>query len=456
MLWALYGLPFIHPNSILVLTISAIGCLIELAYLLLFVIYSDTPRKKVILILTTLAEILAVGIIFSLVLTLAHTTAHRAQIIGVFGDISGVVMYASPLSVMKQVITTKSVEFMPLAVSVASVANALVWTVYAVHPFDLYVMQNDKCLSTFIFVIIGLITCVTQMPNGLGCFLGLAQLILYAAYSKSTKEQLAARKAAEQGKVGLKEVILVTVEPNKETSRLSSCSCLQPTFVAIWKKKGVEQYSAVPYITTFVNCMLWVLYGLPFVHPNSILVITINGAGCAIELFYLLIFILYSHDKQRLRVVVIAILEVLLVGIIAATVLSLVHTTKRRSSIVGFIAIVCNIMMYASPLSVMKMVITTKSVEYMPLSISVAAFANGVAWTVYAIHPLDPFIAAPNGLGVLFATSQLILYAIYFKSTKHQIATRKAKAGEVGLTEVVLDSEPNRSAQPDDDENPTQ
>lgn len=193
MLWALYGLPFIHPDSILLLTISAIGCLIELTYLLLFIIYSDTKRKKVILILTTLAEILAVGIILSLVLTLAHTTKLRSQIIGVFGDISGVVMYASPLSVMKQVITTKSVEFMPLAVSVASLANALVWTLYAIHPFDLYV----------------------AVPNGLGCFLGLAQLILYATYYKSTKDQLAARTAAEKGEVGLKEVILVTVEPNK-------------------------------------------------------------------------------------------------------------------------------------------------------------------------------------------------------------------------------------------------
>ena len=61
----------------------------------------------------------------------------------------------------------------------------------------------------------GLITCVTQMPNGLGFFLGLGQLILYATYYKSTKEQLAARKEAEKVEVGLKDSILVTVEPNK-------------------------------------------------------------------------------------------------------------------------------------------------------------------------------------------------------------------------------------------------
>lgn len=69
-----------------------------------------------------------------------------------------------------------------------------------------------------------------QAPNGIGCFLGLAQLILYAAYYKSTKQQIAARKAAELEKVemGLKEVIVVTREPNKVNS-LPENDCATPT-----------------------------------------------------------------------------------------------------------------------------------------------------------------------------------------------------------------------------------
>ncbi|KAL2902790.1 Bidirectional sugar transporter SWEET7 [Bienertia sinuspersici] len=183
--------------------------------------------------------------------------------------------------------------------------------------------------------------------------------------------------------------------------------------------------------------MIWVVYGLPFVHPNSILVVTINGAGFFIELIYLILFVIYSDKKKRLKIVLISIVEIIIVGVMTALVLSFAHTTKLRSSIVGMIAIVCNVMMYASPLSVMKMVITTKSVEYMPLSLSVASFANGIAWTIYALHPFDPYIAAPNGLGTLFALIQLILYATYYKSTKEQMAARKAK-NTVGLTEIVF------------------
>ena len=42
---------------------------------------------------------------------------------------------------------------------------------------------------------------------------------------------------------------------------------------------------------------------------------------------------------------------------------------------------------------VQKLVLTTKSVEYMPFFLSFASFANGLAWTAYALIQFDPFIA---------------------------------------------------------------
>ncbi|XP_011022456.1 PREDICTED: bidirectional sugar transporter SWEET4 [Populus euphratica] len=210
-----------------------------------------------------------------------------------------------------------------------------------------------------------------------------------------------------------------------------------PTFVQIWRKKSVEQFSPAPYLATLINCMAWVLYGLPMVHPNSTLVWTINGTGVAIEMIYLLLFLIYSDKKRRFKVLQIVLVEVVSIALLATLVLTLVHTTKKRTAIVGIVAIVFNTMMYASPLSVMKIVITTKSVEYMPFYISLASFANGVAWSAYAFIKFDPFILAPNGTGALFAVAQLILYAVYYRSTQRQIAARQAK-GDVGLSELVV------------------
>jgi solute carrier family 50 protein (sugar transporter) len=41
---------------------------------------------------------------------------------------------------------------------------------------------------------------------------------------------------------------------------------------------------------------------------------------------------------------------------------------------------------------VQKLVLTTRSVEYMPFFLSLACFANGLAWSTYALIQFDPFI----------------------------------------------------------------
>ncbi|KAL6543989.1 Bidirectional sugar transporter sweet7 [Orobanche gracilis] len=209
-----------------------------------------------------------------------------------------------------------------------------------------------------------------------------------------------------------------------------------PTFVRICKKRSVEQYSAVPYLATFVNCGLWVLYGLPVVHPNSTLVVTINGTGFVIEIVYLSLFLVFSDPKKRLRLVAVVVAECIFMAVLALLVLTLAHSTKLRSAIVGSICMVGNIMMYASPLAAMKLVITTKSVEYMPFFLSLFSFLNGISWTAYALIRIDPFIAAPNGMGAVLGLAQLLLYATYYRSTRRVMAERKRAQGDVGLAET--------------------
>ncbi|MQL83794.1 hypothetical protein Taro_016290, partial [Colocasia esculenta] len=226
-----------------------------------------------------------------------------------------------------------------------------------------------------------------------------------------------------------------------------------PTFVTICKKKSVEQYSPMPYLAFLFNCMMWVLYGIPWVHPHSILVITINGSGLVIQLIYVLLFIAYSTGQKRLQVIVMLLVEVAYVVAVGVLVLTLAHTYDRRSLIVGSMCVFFGTMMYVAPLSVMKLVIKTKSVEYMPLTLSLASFLNGLCWTSYAVIRFDLYVCVqyyidrrgfglqiPNGLGVLFSTAQLILYGVYYKSTQRLLEERKRKA-ETGMTAVVVPDE---------------
>ncbi|CAI8594470.1 unnamed protein product [Vicia faba] len=188
-----------------------------------------------------------------------------------------------------------------------------------------------------------------------------------------------------------------------------------PTFYKIIKMKAVEEFKPDPYLATLLNCAVWVFYGMPFVHPNSTLVVTINSVGFVFELVYIIIFYIYATTKGRKNILIVVLIEtIFFVGVVLITMFAL-HGTTKRSLVVGIIADIFNIMMYASPLTIVTKVIKTRSVKYMPFWLSVANFLNGLCWTAYAIlPPFDIYVLISNGIGAVLGLVQLIIYACYY------------------------------------------
>ncbi|CAI8603160.1 unnamed protein product [Vicia faba] len=187
------------------------------------------------------------------------------------------------------------------------------------------------------------------------------------------------------------------------------------TFYKIIKKKDVEEYKPDPYIATMLNCAFWAFYGMPFVHPNSFLIVTINCVGLVFEFVYLTIFYMYANNKGRKKLLLFLLIGVTFFIIIVLITMLALHGTTKRSLVVGIICDIFNIMMYASPLTVMAKVIETKSVKYMPFSLSLANFLNGLCWTTYAlIHPFDIYILISNSVGVISGLVQLIIYTYFW------------------------------------------
>ncbi|CAH9117042.1 unnamed protein product [Cuscuta europaea] len=160
---------------------------------------------------------------------------------------------------------------------------------------------------------------------------------------------------------------------------------------------------------------------------------TISGAGVAIEVVFLFVFFFCSEKRKRFKLGVTILVEVIFFAALVALVITLAHTWETRSAIVGGIAALASIVMYASPLASMKLVITTKSVEYMPLSLSVCSLVNSLCWSLYALMRMEIFILAPNGIGVLLGLLQIVLYAKYYKSSN--CVEGKQVLVEVGFTQ---------------------
>ncbi|KAG8378158.1 hypothetical protein BUALT_Bualt08G0108900 [Buddleja alternifolia] len=184
------------------------------------------------------------------------------------------------------------------------------------------------------------------------------------------------------------------------------------TFKRIIKKRSTEQFSGIPYVMTLLNCLLSAWYGLPFVSPNNLLVSTINGTGAAIESIYVMIFLIFAPKKEKAKIFGLLILILTVFAIIVFVSLFALHGSGRKL-FCGIAATVFSIIMYGSPLTIIRLVIKTKSVEFMPFFLSLFVFLCGTCWFVFGLLGKDPFVAIPNGFGSGLGTVQLILYAIY-------------------------------------------
>lgn len=186
------------------------------------------------------------------------------------------------------------------------------------------------------------------------------------------------------------------------------------TFWRIVKNKSTEEFESAPYVITVLNSSLWVYYGLT--KPGAYLVATINIVGVILETAYVILYLIYASPTLRAKTWMMVI--ILDVGFFGAVVLvtKLAVGEEMEVSVIGIVCACFNILMYASPLAVMRTVINMKSVEYMPFLLSFFLFLNGGVWGFYAILDKDIFLGLPNAIGCFFGAIQLILYMIYMNN----------------------------------------
>ncbi|TMW98933.1 hypothetical protein EJD97_003285 [Solanum chilense] len=164
---AWYGTPLVSPDNLLVTSVNSVGAIFQLAYIVLYVTYTEKEKKfrmfGWILTVFGLFVIIVLGSLFILDLEL------RRIIIGSLSCASLISMFASPLLIINLVIRTRSVEFMPFCLSLSTFLMSASFLLYGIFSSD-----------PFIYV-----------PNGIGTLLGVTQLLLFAHYRNSSREDSA-------------------------------------------------------------------------------------------------------------------------------------------------------------------------------------------------------------------------------------------------------------------------
>ncbi|KAL6864882.1 hypothetical protein ACP4OV_016033 [Aristida adscensionis] len=164
LLYSWYGFPVVSQGweNLTVGTISFAGVLFETAFISIYLWFAPREKKKFAMLLISLfLAIFAVTVFLSSFIF--HTHHMRKLFVGSIGVVAAMSMYSSPLVAVKEVVRTKSVEFMPFYLSLFSFLTSSIWLVYGILGRDPYIMS----------------------PNCVGGLTGILQLIVYWIYSRS-------------------------------------------------------------------------------------------------------------------------------------------------------------------------------------------------------------------------------------------------------------------------------
>lgn len=202
-----------------------------------------------------------------------------------------------------------------------------------------------------------------------------------------------------------------------------------PTFYRIYKSKSTEGFQSVPYVVALFSAMLWIFYAL--IKSNETFLITINAAGCVIETIYVVMYFVYAPKKAKLFT---AKIMVLLNGGVFGVILLLtllLFKGSKRVVLLGWICVGFSVSVFVAPLSIMRRVIQTKSVEYMPFSLSLSLTLSAVVWFLYGLLIKDKYVALPNILGFTFGVVQMVLYVLYMNKTPVAATAEGKDAGKL-------------------------
>lgn len=188
------------------------------------------------------------------------------------------------------------------------------------------------------------------------------------------------------------------------------------TFKRVIKKRSTECFSGFPYAVALFNCLLYTLYGSPLISNgwDNVVVMVANAIGLLLEICFVCIYLTFAPPKSKKSMSMMVVGSLVLFGTIAIISFCGLHDQKHKRILVGTAGMVATVILYGSPLSVIVLVIRTKSVEFMPsFYFSFFVFLGSVFWMLYGALSRDMIIMAPNFFGVSLGVGQMVLYCIY-------------------------------------------
>ncbi len=176
-------------------------------------------------------------------------------------------------------------------------------------------------------------------------------------------------------------------------------------FTVLFFGLNLKHYDLIPSLTTFVNCVLWLRYGV-LKFSLSMMIVNLVGVLCSLFGIYKL-STNASSKKNRLY------FRNILLGLIVVLLYFKFQLYPVAVYYCGLSACVCTIIMFASPMAHVKNVIKTQNVKALNKQRLVLGFLVSLSWFLVGVDSRDMFIKLPNGIGMVLSLLQLGVYYKY-------------------------------------------
>lgn len=190
-----------------------------------------------------------------------------------------------------------------------------------------------------------------------------------------------------------------------------------PTIKEITSAGTVGNMPLLPYSSMLSNAFLWTTYGLMKMEPT---IWSCNSVGIFVAAYYCVQFAKNLPKHKGSSVLEISTptlpgsvrqhLQAVSAVIVGALLLAIFKPFANTANLLGNVAVLFCVLMFASPLSVIKVVLETKSAKAIPLPFTVVSVLNCLMWTVFGWFEMkDVNVYLPNILGLISGLVQLAL-----------------------------------------------
>ncbi|KAM9353965.1 sugar transporter SWEET1 [Symphorus nematophorus] len=171
------------------------------------------------------------------------------------------------------------------------------------------------------------------------------------------------------------------------------------------ESKSTDNIQFLPFLTTCLNNLGWLYYGLL---KRDQTIVLVNVIGALLQILYIIMYFHYTKQKRQVTSQTLAAGLVLACGWFYFT--TFLPEGDSRLNQLGLTCSVVTVSMYLSPLTDLVGIVRSGNVQCLSFPLTVATFFTSTSWVLYGLQLIDYYIVVPNTPGIVTSLIRFYLF----------------------------------------------